>query len=134
MVTKLHMCLSSEYHVIEGFLTGGEVHDVVVSDELTKDVTNSYVLEDRGYDSDSHRQILRSNNNTPVIPGRRSRKTKIIYDENLYQLRSRVEMFFGKIKENRRLAVRYDKSDLNFLSFIAVACIKIFMRMNMNLC
>jgi hypothetical protein len=28
----------------------------------------------------------------------------------------------GKIKENRRLAVRYEKSDLNFLSFIMVAC------------
>ena len=123
--------MSSEYHIMEGFLSGGEVHDVRVADSLTENITNCYVLEDRGYDSDPHRQALLSNNNIPVIPGRRNRKQEIIYDKELYKLRSRVEMFFGKIKENRRLAVRYDKDDVTFLSFIAVACIKIFMKMNL---
>jgi len=32
---------------------------------------------------------------------------------------------FGKLKENRRLAVRYEKTDLAFLGFIALAAIKI---------
>ena len=67
-------------------------------------------------------------NNTPVIPGRGNRKVSIIYNKELYTRRSRIETHFGKLKENRRLTARYDKSDLNFLAFIAMAAIKI------NLC
>ena len=80
----------------------------------------------KGYDSGPHRRILESNNNIPVIPGRKNRKIQIIYDKNIYKLRKRIEIFFGKIKENRRLAVRYEKLDSTFLGFIAMAIIKAF--------
>ena len=43
----------------------------------------------------------------------------------MYKKRSYIERVFGKLKENRRLVVRYEKSDLNFLSFILLAFIKI---------
>lgn len=77
-----------------------------------------------GYDSDAHRRALESNNNTPVIPGRKSRVTPIIYDKAIYRLRRRIEQFFGNLKENRRITVRYEKTDLAFLAFIALAIIK----------
>ena len=70
--------------------------------------------------------MLESNNNIPVIPSRKNRKIQIIYDNNIYKLRKRIEIFFGKIKENRRLAVRYEKLDSTFLGFIAMAIIKAF--------
>jgi transposase len=82
-----------------------------------------------GYDSDEHRKNLRSNNNTPVIPGRKNRKIPIIYDKCLYKLRRNIEIFFGKLKENKRLAMRYDKSDQSFFSFIALAAVKIFLKL-----
>jgi transposase len=82
-----------------------------------------------GYDSDDHRRELEANNNIPVIPGRKNRVVEIIYDKTIYALRRRIEIFFGKLKENRRLAVRYEKLDATFLGFIAVASIKAF-----NLC
>jgi transposase len=109
-------------------LSGGNEHDIVRADILTEDIYDCFVVEDRGYDSDVHRNNLVSQNNIPVIPGRISRKVEIEYDKELYKQRSKIEILFGKIKENRRLAVRYDKSDLNFLSFIATAFLKI------NLC
>ena len=65
-----------------------------------------------------------SNNNMPVIPGRKNRIEPIVYDKKKFKLRSKVENFFAMLKENRRLALRYDKSDLNFLGFIAFASIK----------
>ncbi|MDR1985488.1 MAG: hypothetical protein LBP88_00770 [Treponema sp.] len=34
---------------------------------------------------------------------------------------------FGKLKENRRLAVRYEKSDITFLGFICIAFLKILL-------
>ncbi len=77
-----------------------------------------------GYDSDPFRDVLRSQNNTPVIPGRKNRKIKIEYDKPIYKLRTRIEQFFGKIKENKRLGMRYEKSDVAFFAFIAAAIIK----------
>ncbi|MEM7616976.1 MAG: transposase, partial [Pseudomonadota bacterium] len=37
--------------------------------------------------------------------------------------RNIIERMFGKIKEYRRIATRYDKLDINFFSFIAIAFI-----------
>ena len=86
-----------------------------------------YILADRGYDSDRYRTELESLGNTPVIPGRRNRKVEIKYDKAKYRMHGAVERFFGRIKENRRLAVRYEKDDLCFLSFIACAAIKMYL-------
>jgi transposase len=122
----LHLAITAENHVVEGMLTGGNVSDITVADDLMADVVGVYVVEDAGYDSDPHRRILESNNNIPVIPGRKNRKVQIIYDKSVYKLRKRIEIFFGKIKENRRLAVRYEKLDTTFLGFIAMAIIKAF--------
>ena len=36
-------------------------------------------------------------------------------------------MFFGKIKENRRMTVRYEKTDAAFMAFIALAIIKMYL-------
>ena len=84
-----------------------------------------HVIEDKGYDSDKHRANLRSNNNIPVIPGRKNRKQPVIYDKSLYKIRRNIEILLGKIKENRRLAMRFDKADTAFLAFVALALIKI---------
>ncbi|GMO63319.1 MAG: hypothetical protein Ta2D_10130 [Rickettsiales bacterium] len=53
---------------------------------------------------------LQSNNNEPVIPGRGMRNCTIEYDKKTYKkYRGRIETIFGKLKENRRLVVRYEK-------------------------
>ena len=94
--------------------------------ELTENITGYPVIADRGYDSDGFRRYLEGNNNTPVIPGRKNRKELVEYDRQGYGKRGLIERIFGKIKENRRLAVRYEKSDINFLGFIIFAFIKIY--------
>lgn len=90
----------------------------------SQDVYNCHVLEDVGYDSHPHRIKLRANNNIPVILGRKNRKEIIEYDKPLYRLRRGIEIYFGKLKENRRIATRYEKSDGVFLNFIILAAIK----------
>jgi hypothetical protein len=57
--------------LVEGFLTGGEVHDATVAGELGKDTAGCAVTADRGYGSNGFRRELEGNNNLPVIPGRR---------------------------------------------------------------
>ena len=128
MTTKFHLLLLAQGHVVEGFLTPGNVSDITVAPQLTEHIVGCYVVLDMGYDSDEYRALLRGSNNIPVIPGRSNRNKVVEYDKRKYALRKRVEQFFGRIKENRRLTVRYEKSDLNFLGFIALAMV------NMNLC
>ena len=94
------------------------------ADKLSAEIFDSYIIEDKGYDNNKHRENLRFNVNIPVIPGRRNRVEKIVYDKNRFRLRSKIENFFGFLKENRRLALRFEKSDTSFLGFIAVAAIK----------
>ena len=96
------------------------------------DVFGCYVVEDMGYDSDAHRDFLRSQNNVPVIPGRKNRKVKIIYDKAIYKLRGSIKRYFGKLKENKRLCLRFEKEDRSFLSFIALAAIKIFFKLTIS--
>jgi transposase len=108
---------------VEGFLTAGNISDVTVAHSLFDNIYGCYVAEDMGYDSDAHRDFLRSQNNIPVIPGRKNRKVKIEYNKEVYSYRNLIERVFGKLKENRRLAVRYEKSDITFLSMIALAFI-----------
>ena len=111
--------------MIDGFLTGGNRHDIAVAEELTSEIVGCYVLQDRAYDSNKNRSHLEACNNIAVIPGRKNRKTAIIYDEEKYKIRGTIERFFGKLKENRRLAMSFEKDDRSFLTFIALASTKI---------
>ena len=41
-----------------------------------------------------------------------------------------IERFFNKIKQCRRVATRYDKLAANYLAFIKLASIRIWLRVN----
>ena len=50
----------------------------------------------------------------------------VLYDKTVYGWRKRMEMFFGKLQENRRLAGRDEKLEVTFLGFIAIAIVAAF--------
>jgi transposase len=62
----------------------------------------------------------------PIIPGRRSRKRPIRHDPRRYSDRWRIEAAFCRLKDFRRVATRYDKLALNFLSAVVLAAIIAF--------
>jgi hypothetical protein len=51
-----------------------------------------------------------------------------IYDKKLYKKRHRVENFFEKIKRMRRVAPRYDKTDVSFMAFVLLAICNLSLR------
>lgn len=124
--------MSAEGHIIEAQITAGNVADISVADDMMSDVYGCYVVEDMGYDSDTHGDLLCSQNNEPVIPGRKNRKIKIIYDKTIYKLRGAIEKYFGKLKESKRISLRFDKEDAAFLSFVAIAATKIFFNIKIS--
>src|SRR3954462_6976774 len=51
ITTKLHLAITPDFCIIEGFVTGGNQADISVADNLTAEVSGCYVIEDKGYDS-----------------------------------------------------------------------------------
>jgi transposase len=54
----------------------------------------------------------------------------ICFSPYLYRARNLVERFFNKIKQCRRVATRYDKLAANYLAFIQLASIRLWLRVN----
>jgi transposase len=84
------------------------------------------MLADRGYDSDWFREALTRRGIEPCIPPRRNRKEPIAYDKMLYRQRHKIECMFGKLKDWRRIATRYDRCAHTFFSAICIAATVIF--------
>ncbi|VXD06344.1 hypothetical protein SPHINGOT1_660042 [Sphingomonas sp. T1] len=55
----------------------------------------------------------------PCIPGRRSRNEPVRYDKRRY--RRRIEIMFGRLKDWRRVATRYDRWPAVFFAAFALA-------------
>jgi transposase len=49
-----------------------------------------------------------------------------------FVVRNLIERFFNKIKQCRRVATRYDKLAANYLAFIKLASIRIWLRANQS--
>jgi transposase len=102
-------------------LTAGNVSDVKAAPALLERAgPMRYLLGDKGYDANSLRKTLRENGTCPVIPGRRNRKRATRYDQQRYRERHLIENAFCRIKDFRRVAIRYDTLAANFLSGVAL--------------
>jgi transposase len=84
------------------------------------------LLGDRGYDADWFREALAERGIKACIPSRKKRKSVIPHDAELYKKRHRIENMFGRIKDWRRIAMRYDRCPAVFLSACALAATVIF--------
>ncbi len=78
---------------------------------------------DRAYHGDQTRQLARDLGYDPVVPPPSYRNPSWSYDRVRYRRRNEVERFYCRLKRFRRIATRYDKLDLIFLSFIHLALI-----------
>ena len=79
------------------------------------------LLADRGYDSNRFRVGLAARGIVPCIPSTKSRKEPLSYDKLLYRQRYRIENMFGRLKNWRRVATRYDRCAHTFFSAIRIA-------------
>jgi transposase len=109
------------------YLTAGQVSDYKgAAALLPKMPKTKTLLADRGYDADWLRKALRVKGIAPCIPPRKNRRRRIRYDKKLYKQRHKVENMFAKIKDWRRIAMRYDRCAHTFFSAICIAASFIF--------
>ena len=79
------------------------------------------MIADRGYGSDRFRAALRQRGIEPCVPSTESRERPLPYDRVLYRQRHCIEDSFGRLKDWRRVATRYDRCAHTFLSAIRIA-------------
>ena len=122
MNTKLHAVTDANGRPISLFMTAGQVSDYTGAAAMLDSLPRvQWLLGDRGYDADWFRDALQTKGVTPCIPGRKSRTHPVRYDKRRYKSRNRIEIMFGRLKDWRRVATRYDRCPSVFLSAIALA-------------
>jgi transposase len=115
--TKIHAIVDSKGRPLNFTVTGGQVHDSeVVSDVLDTPKPPLAVTADKAYDSEKVRQQIKDEGALPIIPSRRNATRKAYCPKRFYRRRHKIENYFCRIKDWRRIATRYDKLARNFLA------------------
>jgi transposase len=79
------------------------------------------LVGDKGFDGDGQRIACLDRDVVPVIPNKTNRVDPWPFDPRPYRERNRVERLFGKLKQFRRVATRYEKLKVTFLGVIHLA-------------
>ena len=112
-------------------LTPGQAHDAPHAPDLLAPARRGrvkVVIADRGYDSGAIARRVRKLRARVVIPSQKGRAKRRRYSEALYKGRDVVERFWGEVKQRRRVATRYDKLDVCYLSSIHLAATLVVLR------
>ena len=135
--TKIHAVVDVTGVPLSFTLTGGQQNDITQAESVLEKVSIPnqigrprkrchYLAADKGYDALSFRQYCDKHKIIPVIPYRRNRINKPgrprKFHSSIYKQRNVVERFFGKIKEMRRIATRYDKLAKSYAAMVMLAC------------
>jgi transposase len=106
----------------------GQQNDMAPACDLIEGVSAQNVLADKAYDADKLYRKIINQGGDPVVPPKRNRKRQHAYDKALYKERNRVERFFSRIKQCRRIATRYDKLAHTFMGFVVLASIMLWLK------
>ncbi|WP_374828673.1 IS5 family transposase [Brucella daejeonensis] len=126
--TKIHAATEALGLPIRLIGSPGQCSDIGLANDLIDGFKAQAILADKGYDADHLCERMDDSGAEIVIPPRRNRKTQRPYDRELYKERNRVERFFAKLKQFRRVATRYDKLLVNFMGFVKLAALAIWLR------
>jgi transposase len=121
LTTKLHAVTGEDGSLIRDLLTPGQVNDITQAASLVRRGDAALVVADRAYDSDAFIAHVEGLGMEAVIPSRVHRRVPRPLDRERYRVRNVVERFFGRLKQARRVATRYDKTLASYASFIATA-------------
>ena len=127
MNSKLHVVSDAKGRPIRLYLSAGQTSDYIGAAALMSSLPQAKtLLADRGYDANWFRNALIDRDIQPCIPSRKTRLVPIPHDTVLYRKRHKIENMFARIKDWRRIATRYDRCPILFLSACALAATVIY--------
>jgi transposase len=91
------------------------------------------LVGDKGFDSDDLRRACLRPGIRPQLAARTNRSDAALATyPDAYRTRNRIERFFAKLKQFRRIATRYEKLKTTFLGFLNLTCGMIRHRTRLN--
>jgi transposase len=127
--TKIHARVDAKGRPVSLLISPGEAHDVTYAEALLERLEPcAVVIADKAYDADRVRAQIRAQGAIPNIPSRSHRRRKFRWTKAFYRERNHIERFFNKLKQNRRIATRYDKLGATFFAFVKLAAVRIWLR------
>jgi transposase len=99
-------------------LLPGQRHDSIGVQPLLEGIDLHVLIADKAFDIDWILDDLHERNASAVIPPKGDRTKARHCDFETYSWRHLVENFFAKLKEFRRIATRYDKTDTRYKAMI----------------
>jgi len=126
--TKIHAATDALGMPLNLIGTPGQRNDITQAHNLIEGLEADALLADKAYDADHLIEKGKQNDTDIVILSKRNRKIERQYDDDLYKERNIIERFFNKLKQFRRIATRYDKLLANFMGFVKLAAIAIWLK------
>jgi putative transposase len=126
--TKIHAASDALGNPVRLIGGPGQENDITHAHELISGLEADATIADKGYDADHLHEKIAEQGSEIVIPPKRNRKVQRSYDTVLYKERNLIERFFNKLKQFRRVATRYDKLLVNFMGFVKLAAITIWLK------
>ena len=134
--SKIHLRCEEHGKPVTFVVTVGERHEAVVFESVVEQgaikrcgpgrprIRPERLSADKGYTGGKVRAYLRRRGIGAVIP-RRSNESRrgVRFDREAYRERNRVERAFNRLKQNRRIATRYEKRVDNYLAMLTIASI-----------
>lgn len=118
---KIHALADDCGRPVAFVLTPGNVADITMAIPLLQAVARpKRLLADKAYDADSLRKWLKRNKVKAVIPSTASRRKPYPLDRRAYKRRNVIERLFGRLKNWRRIATRYDRLAQNYMAALAI--------------
>lgn len=123
LTTKVVLTASDEDTALAVEVVPGQMSDAPrLEPMLVKTLARVEVIDelagDKGFDGDEQRVACIKRGVFANIPNRKNRKAPWAFDAEGYRERNRVERLFGKMKQFRRVATRYEKLKQTFLGVI----------------
>ncbi len=131
LTTKIHALVDGRGLPVNLHLSEGQASDCCEAEPLLDAVPQgSTFLADKAYDSDTIRAEIEARGGFANIPAKRNRRKGLTFSAFLYRYRNRIERFFGKLKQAREIATRYDQRADNFLAAIKLFCTRLWIAAN----
>jgi transposase len=120
--TKIHALTDGLGRPLVFHLTGGQAADCWAAEDLLNALPNCRVVHaDKAYDTNAIRRAVEARGALPNIPPKSNRRWKSCFSPFLYRDRNAIERMFGRLKDFRRIATRYDRLAANFLAAVCLA-------------
>ena len=123
--SKIHATTNENGKAMCIFITGGNVYDSTQAEKLLHYMIRKgvYVLGDKAFNSEQILNSIEKNRAISVISSRKNCREQREYHKDIYKNRNQIERFFNRLKQFRRIATRYDKLLLSFLSLVQLATV-----------